>query len=74
MLLLCAPTGEQCIARVKQIRHGIGIENLGGIVTEFDSENELYKPGFDLSHVARLRQPQLYESLLFVNGLKSNIL
>lgn len=51
-----APTGEQCIPRVKQICHGVGIETLHGIVTEFDSGNQLQQPGIDVSDVAGLLQ------------------
>ena len=49
------PHREQCIPQVKKIRHGISLENLGAIVTEFDSKNELHKQGFDISNVADLR-------------------
>jgi|GEM_PF-4683307 hypothetical protein len=48
--------GEQGIPRVKQICHGISLENLGGIVTEFDSKNELHKQGFYISNLTGLLQ------------------
>ena len=55
-VLIMYPTGEQYVPRVKQICHGVGVENLSGIVTEFNSGNELHQPGFDISDVASLLQ------------------